>query len=440
VQTQHPQLSIVYMTISALVENSQNARTHSKRQIRKIAASIRRFGFINPVIIDRDNKIIAGHGRVQAAKLIGMEKVPAILLENLTPEEIRAYVLADNRLAEESGWDKDILAIELQHLINIDEFDIAITGFEYAEIDSVLEESRNKKDEDDSLEMDAPGQVITQPGDLWKLNKHRLFCGNALQESSFTKLMSTRRADLVFSDPPFNLKIDGHVGGKGSIHHREFAMASGEMNAAEFTVFLTTGLRLLSRFSRSASVHFICMDWRHIGELLAAGNQIYSELLNLCIWVKNAGGMGSLYRSRHELVFVFRNGKGRHQNNVMLGKYHRDRTNVWEYPGINTLSRQGDEGNLLAIHPTCKPTNLVADAILDCSAQGEVVLDSFLGSGTTLIAAERVGRICYGMEIDAQYIDVAIRRWQKHTGDHAIHAESGKSFDELTALMEAGRE
>lgn len=348
-------------------------------------------------------------------------------------------MLADNRLAEESGWDKDILAIELQHLINIDEFDIAITGFEYAEIDSVLEEVRNKQDEDDSLEMDEPSRVITQPGDLWKLNKHRLFCGDALQESSYTKLMGSRRADLVFSDPPFNLKIDGHVGGKGSIHHREFAMASGEMNAAEFTVFLTTGLRLLSRFSSSASVHFICMDWRHIGELLAAGNQIYSELLNLCIWVKNAGGMGSLYRSRHELVFVFRNGKGRHQNNVMLGKYHRDRTNVWEYPGINTLSRQGDEGNLLALHPTCKPVNLVADAILDCSARGDIVLDCFLGSGTTLIAAERVGRICHGMELDPRYVDVAIRRWQKHTGDHAIHAETGKSFDELAALTEASR-
>jgi DNA modification methylase len=275
-----------------------------------------------------------------------------------------------------------------------------------------------------------------RPGDLWKLNKHRLFCGNALQEASFTK-MSTRRADLVFSDPPFNLKIDGHVGGKGAIHHREFAMASGEMNAAEFTVFLTTGLRLLSRFSSSASVHFICMDWRHIGELLAAANQVYSELLNLCIWVKNAGGMGSLYRSRHELVFVFRNGKGRHQNNVMLGKYHRDRTNVWEYPGINTLSRQGDEGNLLALHPTCKPVNLVADAILDCSARGDIVLDSFLGSGTTLIAAERVSRICHGMELDPRYVDVAIRRWQKHTGDRAIHAETGEPFDERAAQMEA---
>jgi DNA modification methylase len=436
----HTKSQIVHMRLSELTPNPQNARKHPKHQIRQIAASIKQFGFVVPILIDRTDGIIAGHARAEAAKLLDIQEVPTILLENLTENQVKAFMLADNKLAENAIWDPDILAVELQHLVEIDEFDVTVTGFEVAEIDSIIDEARSEREEDNAIEIDETAQPITRPGDLWKLNKHRLFCGNALQEASFTKLMSTRRADLVFSDPPFNLKIDGHVGGKGAIHHREFAMASGEMNAAEFTVFLTTGLRLLSRFSSSASVHFICMDWRHIGELLAAGNQVYSELLNLCIWVKNAGGMGSLYRSRHELVFVFRNAKGRHQNNV-LGKYHRDRTNVWEYPGINTLSRrQGDEGNLLAVHPTCKPVNLVADAILDCSARGDIVLDSFLGSGTTLIAAERVGRICHGMELDSRYIDVSIRRWQKHTGDHAIHAESGKSFDELTALMEAGRE
>jgi DNA modification methylase len=435
----HTKSQIVHRRLSELTPNPQNARKHPKHQIRQIAASIKQFGFVVPILIDRTDGIIAGHARAEAAKLLDIQEVPTILLENLTENQVKAFMLADNKLAENAIWDPDILAVELQHLVEIDEFDVTVTGFEVAEIDSIIDEARSEREEDNAIEIDETAQPITRPGDLWKLNKHRLFCGNALQEASFTKLMSTRRADLVFSDPPFNLKIDGHVGGKGAIHHREFAMASGEMNAAEFTVFLTTGLRLLSRFSSSASVHFICMDWRHIGELLAAGNQVYSELLNLCIWVKNAGGMGSLYRSRHELVFVFRNAKGRHQNNV-LGKYHRDRTNVWEYPGINTLSRQGDEGNLLALHPTCKPVNLVADAILDCSARGDIVLDSFLGSGTTLIAAERVGRICHGMELDPRYVDVAIRRWQKHTGDHAIQAESGKSFDELTALMEAGRE
>ncbi len=243
----------------------------------------------------------------------------------------------------------------------------------------------------------------------------------------------------MFIDPPYNVPIEGNVSGHGSIHHSEFAMASGEMNEAEFVAFLTTSLRLLARYSTNGSIHFICMDWRHSAELLAAGNQIYEALLNLCIWVKNNGGIGSFYRSRHELVFVFKNGKGPHRNNVMLGRFGRNRTNVWEYPSVSALSKQGDEGNLLALHPTVKPVALVADALLDCSARGDIVLDSFLGSGSTLIAAERVGRVCFGMEIEPLYIDVAIRRWQRHTGDLAIHAATGICFDEIAGASEVDR-
>jgi DNA modification methylase len=248
------------------------------------------------------------------------------------------------------------------------------------------------------------------------------------------------RAGIVFCDPPYNVKIDGHVTGNGSIRHREFAMASGEMNEAEFVAFLTTCLRLLARHSLSGSVHFICMDWRHMKELLAAGGQVYDSLLNLCVWAKNCGGMGSLYRSRHELVFVFRHGKESHRNNVQLGKFGRNRTNVWEYPGVNTFSKTGEEGNLLSLHPTVKPVALVADALLDCSARGEIVLDGFLGSGSTLMAAERVGRICYGIEIEPLYVDVAIRRWQRYTGEQAIHVSTGKTFDQLSSEAEAVHE
>lgn len=439
-QTQkHTRPQIVYRLHRELSPNPQNARKHPNQQIRQIGASIKQFGFVVPILIDRNNRIIAGHARAEAAKLLDIEEVPTILLENLSENQIKAFMLADNRLAEKAVWDPETLAVELQHLVEVNEFDVSVTGFEVAEIDSIIEEARSGSEENDAIGIDETAMPITRLGDLWKLGKHRLLCGDALHESSFAKLMVTRRADLVFVDPPYNVRIDGNVCGKGSIHHREFAMASGEMTAAEFVAFLITILGLLSRSSSSGSVHFICMDWRHIAELLAAGNQVYSELLNLCIWIKNNGGMGSLYRSQHELIFVFKNGKGRHQNNVMLGKYGRNRSNVWQYEGANTFSRQGDEGNLLALHPTCKPVNLVADAILDCSARGDIVLDCFLGSGTTLIAAERVGRICHGMELDPRYVDVAIRRWQKHTGDHAIHAETGKSFDELAALTEASR-
>ena len=360
--------------------------------------------------------------------------MPTIRLENLTADQIRAYVLADNRLAEKAGWDKSILAIELQHLLTIDDdFDVTITGFEIPEIDLILGEATDKPDPDDVFDCIETDHTVAQLGDLWLLGKHRVLCGSALQPESYATLMASRRADVVFIDPPWNVPIGGHVSGNGSVRHREFQMASGEMSEAEFVSFLTTSLRLLVRYSTGGSVHFICMDWRHIGELIAAGKQIYDSLLNLCVWVKDNGGMGSFYRSQHELIFVFRNGKEQHRNNVQLGQYGRNRTNVWEYPGVNTLSKQGDEGNLLALHPTVKPVAMVADALLDCSARGDIVLDAFLGSGSTLIAAERIGRICHGIEIDPTYVDTAIRRWQRYTGDYAMHAVSGKRFNDLAA-------
>ncbi len=243
---------------------------------------------------------------------------------------------------------------------------------------------------------------------------------------------------MVIQDPPFNVPVNGHVGGKGCIQHREFAMASGEMTRAEFTAFLTTALQLAARFSRKGSVHFIFMDFRHLHELLTAGEAVYDTLLNLCVWVKNNGGMGSLYRSRHELIFVFRNGSGPHTNNVELGRHGRYRTNVWEYPGINTLRRSSEEGDLLAMHPTVKPIRLIADAMLDCSDRGDIVLDAFLGSGSSLMSAQRTGRILYGIEIDPLYVDTAIRRWQADTGQDAIHAVSGQSFRQQEAAAEGG--
>jgi hypothetical protein len=231
--------------------------------------------------------------------------------------------------------------------------------------------------------------------------------------------------------------IDGHAGGLGAIHHRPFAMGCGEMDRSEFTAFLQQAFRNLAAFSLDGALQYICMDWRHLDELLAAGRDIYGGLKNLCVWVKDNAGMGSLYRSQHELVFVFKHGRKGHRNNVQLGQFGRNRSNVWRYPGANSFARGGEEANLLALHPTVKPAAMIADAILDCSARGEVVLDGFLGSGTTVIAAERTGRRCYGLELDPVYVDTIIRRWQVLTGGSARHADSGRLFDDLVREAEA---
>ncbi len=424
-------LSIEYRSIADLQPNPRNARKHPKRKIRKLAGWIKKIGWKKPIVVD-GNTIIAGHALVEAAKLLGVDRVPTTRLEGLTDDEIRAFAIADNRLAEVAGWDEPVLAIELLHLLSVDclELDITMTGFEIPEIDVILERVKGESEEEGPLPDRDPGPPISQFGDLWLLGKHKLLCGNALDENSYKILMGRHRASAVFTDPPYNVKIDGHATGNGAIHHREFAMGSGEFSDLEFLGFLNGFQRMLVRYSVDNSVHYLCIDWRSADALISAGRQNYRKLLNICVWTKNVGGMGSFYRSQHEFIVVFRNGNGPARNNIQLGKFGRNRTNVWSYPGVQTMSRQGEEGDLLALHPTVKPIAMVADAILDCSARGEIVLDSFLGSGTTLMAAERVGRICCGIEIDPAYVDVAIRRWQNHTGDHAVHAVTGERFDE----------
>ena len=421
-------------TVPDLKLRGTNPRTHSKKQIRQIADSIERFGFNNPVLIDAGNRIVAGHGRVEAAKLLGIDKVPTIRLEDLTEAEIRAYVIADNKLAENAGWDRELLAIELQGLIELDiDLDVTVTGFENPEIDVLIGELEAADEEEDDPADEVPdvadGPPVTRPGDIWCVGRHRLICGDATDPDTYARLLDGAVAQMVFTDPPFNVPIDGHFSGRGKARHREFAMASGEMTEDEFTAFLATVFENLAGHSADGAIHFICMDWRHIGEVIAAGKVAYTELKNLCIWAKTNGGMGSLYRSQHELVFVFKSGTGSHINNVEPGKHGRYRTNLWSYPGINSFGKDRDAD--LARHPTVKPVKLVADAILDCSKRGGIVLDAFAGSGTTLIAAEKTGRRGYGIEIDPRYCDVIIRRLAAAAQTEAIHAATGKPFAEI---------
>ena len=418
---------IVLQDIACLKPYKGNARTHSSKQIEMIAASIDKFGFNNPILIDASNTIIAGHGRWLAAKKLKIAEVPTICLDHLSESEVKAYILADNKLAELAGWDQEILALELQHLLTLDlDFNVEITGFEMGEIDFIIDGAVSGKLDpaDEVIEPEAGKPATVKRGDLWVLGNHRLYCGDSLAEDSYKVLMGSERAQMVFTDPPYNVPIAGHVCGKGSVKHREFEMGVGEMTQGEFTDFLVKSMKLFRSYSSPGAIAFCCMDWRHMTEVLEAGHQAAYELKNLCVWVKDNGGMGSLYRSRHELVFVFKKDGASHINNVNLGKNGRYRTNVWEYPGVNSLRK--DRMADLAMHPTVKPINLVADAIKDCSNRQSLILDPFGGSGTTLIAAEKAGRQARLIEIDPHYCDVIIQRWEKLTGKKAALQENAQ--------------
>ena len=421
-------LVVQYEPVNQLKPNPTNPRKHSDRQIKALAKSIKAFGFNIPIAVNANGQVIAGHARLIAAQRLGLSEVPVIRLDHLSDEQARAFLISDNRLSEMSEWDGELLAVELKALsvLNLD-FDLEATGFTMGEIDLHIEGLNDKEVTDDSPPLPPPGPPVSKTGDLWLLGSHRVLCGNAQSPVDFETLMAGRIAGMVISDPPYNVRVDGHVGGKGKTKHREFGMASGEMSEAEFTAFLKTTFELMCRHSSDGSVHTIFMDWRHLPEILAAGRATYTDFMNLCVWAKHQAGMGSLYRSQHELALIFKNGKATHQNNIQLGRFGRYRTNVWEYPGIQAM-RKGEEGDLLALHPTVKPVRMIADAILDVSKRSDIVLDPFLGSGTTLLAAERVGRICYALELDPLYVDTAIRRWQMVTGQDAVSATSGMTF------------
>jgi DNA modification methylase len=429
-----PTPQIEMLPLAALRPWPGNARRHSKKQVRQIADSIERFGFTNPVLIGDGGEIIAGHGRVLAAKQLGLDRVPTVRLSHLSAAERRAYVLADNKLALNAGWDTEILAIELQALIDL-EFDVTLTGFSLAEVDLALDQAREASTATpDGLADRIPGppaDPVNRPDDLWRLGRHRLLCGDARSSRDVVRLMDKEMADLIFTDPPYNVAIDGHVCGLGSVRHREFAFASGEMTRAQFTAFLEETLANAASATRDGGIAFVCMDWRHMRELLEAGDQVFSELKNLCVWNKTNGGMGSFYRSKHELVFVFKVGTGPHTNSFGLGETGRYRTNVWDYPGISSLG--GNRMKALAMHPTVKPVALVADAIRDCSRRGESVLDVFGGSGTTLIAAETCGRAARLLEYDPAYCDTILARWEAYTGEPAKLDGAQATFEDVAA-------
>lgn len=432
---------IVMQTPAALKPAKRNARTHSPKQLRQIADSVTRFGFTNPILVDQENRILAGHGRVAAAQMLNLEQVPTLCIGHLTAQERKAYALADNKLALNAGWDQELLAIELRELIAAD-FEVELTGFSFAEVDFTLDAAANAApsgiDEPEDRIPLPQGDPISRPGDIWVLGRHRLLCGDARNAADYASLMAGERAEIVFTDPPYNVPIDGHVCGLGRIRHREFAMGTGEMSQGEFIRFLASSLGLALPHLQSGTILYVCMDWRHMRELCDAGEEIGLELKNLVVWNKTNGGMGTFYRSKHELIFVFKYGDAPHVNSFGLGETGRYRTNVWDYAGISSISTSRNEE--LALHPTVKPVALVADALRDCSRRGSIVLDLFGGSGTTLIAAQQTGRLARLIEFDPHYCDTIVRRFEAFTGKQGHLFATGASFDAISLQREGERQ
>jgi DNA modification methylase len=345
-----------------------------------------------PILTDDHHEIIAGFGRYKAAEQLGLNAVPVMVMTGLSDVEKRALALADNKIAANAGWDRAVLAAELGELAVLlpeCELDIDITGFEPAEIDSLMGDLIDPE-HDPADEVPALDKVpVSRLGDLWVLGPHRLLCGDARRGADLQKLMAQDTAAMVITDPPYNVTV-ASIQGRGQIKHREFVAASGEMSNGEFERFLVEALSLAARHSADGSIHYVFMDWRHLPEILAAGHGVYGAPKNPVVWVKTNAGQGTFDRSQHELILVFKNGDGAHVNNFELGQHGRNRSNVWTYAGANTF-RAGRLDDV-STHPTVKPVALVADAMRDCSRRGDIVLDPFMGSGTTIMAAERIGR------------------------------------------------
>lgn len=422
-------LSIQYVSSVIIKEYGSNAKIHSAQQISQIKKSISNFGMVNPILLDENNTIIAGHGRFLALKSLAYKKVPCIYIDHLTKEQINAYRLADNKLAENASWDTELLSIELKSLSEIEvNFDFDTLGFDAIEIDSLL----HHKDEyraEESLP-NIPHCPITQTGDIFHCGPHRVGCGDSRDQTFLKQLFKQSKASICITDPPYNVPITGHVRGKGKDQFAEFAMASGEMSSDDFTQFLLLSFLNLKKVCKDGSLFYLYCDWRMLKALFAATDDLFTSMLNLCVWNKSNGGMGSFYRSKHELIGVFKHGKAPHINNVQLGKFGRDRCNVWDYPGVSSFGKDRDEA--LSIHPTVKPVAMLKDILLDASKPNDIVVDGFLGSGSNLIAAEKVRRRCFGVEIEPKYVDVILQRYMNETGDEPIHTESGLTFTELT--------
>ena len=424
-------LAITYSPTASLQPNPNNPRIHPENQIRQIARSIQTFGFLTPVVVDRNGRLVAGHGRLRAAMLLGIPEVPTVRVEHLTEDQAKAFAIADNKVTENLTWDDRLLGATLKSLSEVElEFSLEATGFSLHEIEVLIEGPaptyKGQSDSADVLPQTGVQDRVSRQGDLWFLGPHRILCGNPLDRSSYAALMENHRASIVFTEP----RVVGGPGSQlGGIKHEGIDLVSHEIREATSLDAITLTFLLLADYCNDGSLHFLCTDWRYLAEVLTSGNHVFAELKNVCVWVKNKSGMDSLYRSQHELVLVFHKGKESQLSAAQVCRHRR--TNVWHYARVNSRAKSIKDSQLVEAHRDAKPVAMVADALIENSEPGDIVLDPFLGNGTTLIAAERAGLGCFGMESDPTQVDTAVRRWQTFTGLLATHAISGRSFAEL---------
>jgi len=429
------ELKLKPVVLADLKQLGRETRQHPPRQIQKIVACLKSYGFVLPILVDPQNRVIEGWALVLAAQQLGLEKIPAVCISDLSEPQLRALRLSLNKIPEYASWNVQALKLELAEIIQLDPH-IAFedTGFEMAEIDAMLDDG-GLDQEDELPTIDEQAIPITQPGDQFIAGDHTIRCDDALRAESFAHLLGSELAGMAFTDPPYNVPIDGHVTRSKSAKRHDFPMATGELSSRQFQLFLETALGHMAHFSRDGAIHYVCMDWRHLQDLLPAGEAVFTELKNLCVWDKSNAGMGSLYRSQHEIISVYKNGTAPHINNIELGRFGRNRSNVWHYVSQSALS--GTSKSKLSLHPTVKPVAMIADAIRDCSNRGDLILDPFGGAGTTLIAAEKTGRRARLIELNPIYVDVTIERWERLTGRTAYHAETGRPFSRAAVFSKS---
>lgn len=422
-----PDIPKVLKRVEALKIAKRMVRKATEDQIARVMVSLQQFGFVAPVLIDKAGYIIDGHIRWEAARRLGLAEIPCLVVDHLSPTELKALKITLNRTAETGVWDFEALQLEMIELL-AEDFTLEVTGFTTPQIDGLLTEEEPSLDKDEVQTPDPKALPVTQLGDAWRVGLHRIVCGDARDPAVYKELMGQEQAQLVLTDEPYNVPVVGHV---TSGDHREFAMAAGEMNEAQFEAFNAAWMAPCIAHLRDGGLFGTFIDWRSVELVIRVGRSLDLALLNVVVWAKTNGGMGSLWRSQHELLPMFKKGDQPHINNVELGRHGRYRSNLWTYPGANIAG--SDANDRLADHPTPKPVAMLEDAIRDITHPQDIVLDPFLGSGSTLIAAQTTGRRCRGIELDPLYVDLIVQRWQALTGKVATLEDTGQTFEEVRA-------